>query len=467
MDTNPKGDQSPKTPDNPKEGGTPQQGLSKILNVVRGYYDEAVDGFRDARSRLEEEGTPEVPPSATQPPSQPPPVTKEYRPEPKGLHRQAPPSASEAEQVTPEPAGAPTMRPMQSKETGFRYRNVLVIGGMDFIGAALVHQLNMGGVEEIVVADSLNESTAKALPFLRFQEFLGQEELQELAATKFRGLPSFSHIFQIGGWNTANLGFAKSLYATALKGGTRFISVSSASSIGSRVETLPPEAWSLPATFRPQSQAGIVSTLFDRYALPKSVNKSYLSLKHYRLFGPGEQPDNGIYGLVKSCYQQICSTGTVRISAALRPGTPEGDRRHDFYYVLEAARLAALLGQSAQASGIYELGSGNSCTAAALAETVFSVLGLPPSISWDHTLPFAPPSSEPEAAHVHRMTELALPSSPQQLTVGVSHYIATYLQTGLGIGEDIEMPELSTVPAAENKTPILLPRKRVRVANSA
>ncbi|MEX1117255.1 MAG: NAD-dependent epimerase/dehydratase family protein, partial [Terrimicrobiaceae bacterium] len=457
METNPKEEPSPKPPEAPKEGSSSHQGFSKILNAVRGYYDEAVDGFRDAKSRLGEENKEEQPEPMPQLEPEPelPPVMKDYRPEPKGLHRQAPRSTAESDIGTPEALMPPSLRPMQTKEIGFRYRNVLMVGGMDFLGASLVHQLNLGGVEDIVVADTLNENTARSLPFLRFQEFLGPEELHELAATKFRGLPSFSHIFQIGGWNTANLAVAKSLYAAALKSGTRFISVASASSIGPRRGTIPQESWSQPTTFRPQSQEGHVSALFDRYALPKSVNKSYLSLKHSRLFGPGERSDDGIYGLVKSCYHQICSTGEVRLPSALRPGTPEGNRAHDFCYVLDAARVAVLLPQSPHASGVYELGSGNSCTAAAMAETVFSALGLPPSIQWDDSLPFAPPSSEPETIYLQRVTELGLPPSPDNLAEGVSHYIATYLQTGLDIGEDIPMPEPSPLPAPDNKTPIL------------
>lgn len=466
MDNKPKEEQNQKASSPPNEDRSSPQGLNKILNAVRGYYDEAVDGFRDAKSRLGEE-TAEIPrEQAPEPASQPPQPVKEYRPEPKGLHRQTPGAAAETEAVPPEPIGAPILRPMQSKETGYRYRNVLVIGGMDFIGAALVHQLNLGGIEEIVLADSINEATSQALPFLRFQEFLGPEELQSLAASNFRGLSSFSHIFQIGGWNTSNFALAKSLYATALKGGSRFIAVASASSLGSRPNSALLESWSLPTTFRPQNQEGVISTLFDRYALPKSVNKSYLSLKHYRLFGPGERPDDGVYGLIQSCYHQICSTGSVRLPAALQPGTPDGDRTHDFYYVLDAARLAVLLGQSPQASGVYELGSGHTCTAATLAETVFSVLGVPPSITWDTSLPFTPPSAEPKAASLQRITETGLPSPPHELPVAIGHYIATYLQTGLALGEDIEHSEPFQIPSAENKTSILLPRKRVRVASS-
>ncbi len=463
VDNNQEGDQAPQMPAEPKDRKTPQ-GLNKLLNAMRGIYDEAADGFRDAKTRLGEEDKKSSPDSPPQTPAHIPPPAREYRPEPKGLHRQAQPPAPEADPVPLELTGSPALRPMQTKETGFRYRDVLVIGGMDFIGAALVHQLNLGGVEEIVVADSVDAATSRALPFLKFQEFLGPEELQEMAATKFRGLPSFSHIFHIGGWSTANLALAKNLYGTALKGGARFISLSSASSIGKQPETVLPDARNLPSSFRPQNQDGIVSMLFDRYALPKSVNKSYLSLKHYRLFGPGERPDDGIYGLIKSCYEQICATRSVRLPSALQPGTPEGDRRHDFFYVLEAARLTALLAQSPQASGVYELGSGNSCTAASLAETVFAVLGVPPVITWDDSLPFTSPSAEPETAHLQRTLELGWPLS-QTLTEGVRHYIATYLQAGWGIGEDIELPESSTVLAAENKTPILQPRKKVRVAN--
>lgn len=465
MDTKSKEDQEPKSPEVLNEEKSSHQGFNKILKAVRGYYDEAVDGFRDAKSRLEVEPVEGAPDPVPPPPPGVPTAAKEYRPEPKMLHRQAHASPPEAESFPADSTGSPVLRPMQSKEIGFRYRSVLVIGGMDFLGAALVNQLNLGGVEEIIVSDSLNASTSEALPFLRFQEFLDPAELEELAASNLKGLPSFSHIFHVGGWKPTNMTFSKNLYAAALKAGTRFVAISSASSLGPRPVTTLPESWSLPATFRPQSLEGVVSTLFDRYALPKSINKSYLSLKHYRLFGPGERADEGVYGIIKSCYQQICSNGSVCLPAALQPGTPEGDRMHDFCYVLDAARTAALLGQSPQSSGIYELGSGSSCTAAALAESVFAVLGVPPSILWDPSLPFTPPSAEPEAAYVHRLREAGIPASTQTLAASVGHYITTYLQTGLTIGGDLESPEPSLTPAAENKTPILLPRKKLRAAS--
>ena len=465
VDTKSQENQEPKSPELPKEEKSSHQGLNKILNAFRGYYDEAVDGFRDAKSRLEVEPVESAQDPVPPPPPAVPTVAREYRPEPKMLNRQAQVTPSEAESFSADSSGSPALRPMQTKETGFRYRSVLVIGGMDFLGAALVNQLNLGGIEEIIVSDSLNESTSEALPFLRFQEFLDPSELEELAASNLKGLPAFSHIFHVGGWQPATMTFSKNLYAAALKAGTRFVAISSASSLGPRPVSALPEPWSLPTTFRPQSLEGVVSTLFDRYALPKSVNKSYLSLKHYRLFGPGERMDEGVYGIIKSCYQQICSNGSVRLPAALQPGTPEGDRGHDFCYVLDAARTAARLGQSPQSSGIYELGSGSSCTAAALAESVFAVLGVPPSISWDPSLPFTPPSAEPEAAFVHRLREAGIPASTQELTASVGHYITTYLQTGLTIGEDLESPEPSPAPAVEIKTPILLPRKKLRVAS--
>ena len=179
------------------------------------------------------------------------------------------------------------IRPIQGKEVVSRFRNVLIVGGMDFLGAALVHQLNAVDFKDITITDSLSDEVCRKLPALRFREFLAPEELKDIAAARFALMPEYSHIFYLDEWKTGTIALSKALLVFAAEAGSRFITISSASSMGA-VQPCAAEKRHDPQNFRPLTQAGVISCLFDRYALSKSHNKNYISLKHYQLFGGGE-----------------------------------------------------------------------------------------------------------------------------------------------------------------------------------
>jgi len=343
-----------------------------------------------------------------------------------------------------EQARSSGIRPIQGKEVVSRFRNVLIVGGMDFLGAALIRQLNAVDFREITVTDSLNDEVCRRLPALKFREFLAPEELKDIAATRFALMPEYSHIFYLDEWKTENMAFSKALLVFAAEAGTRFISVSPASSMGAK-QPCASEQRHDPQNFRPLTQAGVISCLFDRYALSKSYNKNHLSLKHYHLFGRGEKEDRGLGGLVASCYSQIRSTGSITLPAALRPDAPEGRRKFDFFPVEDAARIALYLAQSHLAEGVYELGSGASATPEALARAVIDATGGNGKIVWDDKLDYVPPPPEPEYARLERLAETGWKAYPADLRASIGNYISNYLDKGgeTGVSDEPSSPAVS------------------------
>lgn len=355
-------------------------------------------------------------------------------------------------------------RPMQSAEMPCRFKNVLIVGGMEFFGAALVHQLNEAGFRNITMTGGLQDETCRSISPLQFREFLTPEEYEEISKSRFRQFSDFSHIFYLRPWCSSTFGQAKSLFAAATKVGTRFIAISPATALGP-CQPGAIENRSNPDFFRPLTQDGLVAGLFDRYVASNGLGKNFLSLKHYLLFGPGERADGGLGGFIKGCHRQIRSQGSVRLPAALKPDSPELRRRFDFFPVHEAARLALFLAQNHQADGVYELGSGVSSTAGEFVDAALRACGRPKDIAWDDQLEYLPPPPQPEQAWLGRLAETAWKAPVPDLRADIARYVKTYLETGISPGDEPEAYD-QTTGLATPAPPGSLPKKRRRIRSS-
>jgi len=403
-----------------------------IVQEARDIYDDARNAFDEMRMRIGIELQPRV-------------LRRRHAghgekspPREKGVVAGKLPKPSAAHALTKgdaETARSPALRPIQGKEFGTRFREVFIVGELDFFGAALVHQLNDLGFDEITITGPLTDESCRKLPCLKFREYLSPEEFEKMVETRFRTMPPYSHVFYLGGWETSSMGPVKALLNYVMPRGGRFIAVSPATSIGPR--SLRPAMDNHPENFRPSTPEGLLATLFDRYPKPKGFPKNYLSLKCHQFFGPGEQPGEGLAGLVKTCHRQLRETGSVRLPAALRPDAPEGRRKFDFYSTLDAARLALFLAQSHIASGVYEVGSGTASNPETLARFALAALGAPPEkIVWDESLPYTPPAPAPEHAWNGPLDETGWTAPAYDLKAAVAEYVKTYLEGGIELGEE-------------------------------
>ncbi len=350
------------------------------------------------------------------------------------------------------------IRPIQNKESAFRFRNVLIVGGMDFLGAAIVHQLNSTGFQEITITDDLDDSTCGKIAPLKFREFLTREEYDDAAKSRFRPFSDYSHIFYLPGWADGKLGASKSLLSATSRTPTRFIAISSVASLGPR-QICPVGERHIPENFRPVTQEGLLAGLFDRHACAKLLGKGFLSLKHHQMFGPGEPEDGGLGGLIKSCHRKFKDDGRIQLPAAIAPETPEGCRLFDFAPVQEVARMAVFLAQSHLSEGVYEIGSGRSCTPVELVNAALSAMDGKNEILWDPSLPFRPPSPQPEKACLRRLAEAGWEETGPDLESAVRSYVTSYLNPAIELGD--EPPDPS--PTSESKAPpsqVLIPQRK-------
>lgn len=270
---------------------------------------------------------------------------------------------------------------------------VLVTGAAGFIGSALVHALNARGLTEIVVTDFLGEDEKwRNLAPLEFADYVPADKLlADLARDPdFHG--KFAACFHLGACSSTtvtdaayvmenNYACTKTLCRWALAAGTRFVYASSAATYGDGSAGMDDKQTDLRG-FRPLNLYGYSKHLFDLHAWREEILPEIVGLKYFNVFGPNEYHKGDMRSLVCKAYEQIVSTGQIRLFKSYKPEYPDGGQMRDFVYVKDAVAMTIHLAETASAGGLYNLGAGVARTWVDLANALFAAMGVPPNIEF-------------------------------------------------------------------------------------
>lgn len=86
--------------------------------------------------------------------------------------------------------------------------------------------------------------------------------------------------------------------------------------------------------------------------------------------------------MVYKAWQQIVDQGRVRLFKSYRAQYPDGRQRRDFVYVKDAVAMTLHLAGLKRASGLFNIGSGESHTWLELVTSVFQAMGRDPQIEF-------------------------------------------------------------------------------------
>jgi ADP-L-glycero-D-manno-heptose 6-epimerase len=81
-------------------------------------------------------------------------------------------------------------------------------------------------------------------------------------------------------------------------------------------------------------------------------------------------------------FEQIRSSGSVRLFRSHRPDYADGGQLRDFIWVDDIVDVVAALVAAPAVSGLFNLGTGKARSFRDLAEAVFAAMGLPPRIEY-------------------------------------------------------------------------------------
>ncbi|MBI2517353.1 MAG: ADP-glyceromanno-heptose 6-epimerase [Opitutae bacterium] len=271
---------------------------------------------------------------------------------------------------------------------------ILVTGGAGFIGSALVWALNQRGASDIVVTDLLgSDEKWKNLVALKFADYVEAGDFRARLAADPKAFGKFTHVFHLGA-NSAtteknaahlidnNFNYTKELAAWALAQDARFVYASSAATYGDGARGMDDKSDDL-AALRPLNMYGYSKHLFDLYAQRAGWLKHIVGVKYFNVFGPNEDHKGDMRSLVNKAFEQINTTGRLKLFKSHRPDFKDGEQKRDFLYVKDTVEMTLHFAESAPtAGGLYNLGSGEANTWLALAGAIFSAMGKPQNIEF-------------------------------------------------------------------------------------
>ena len=269
---------------------------------------------------------------------------------------------------------------------------IIVTGGAGFIGSALIAALNKRQITDILVVDELGtDQKWKNLCNLSFADYVEKDDFFEMViADKLNS--SLEAVFHLGACSDTtetnasyliknNYEYSKLLAQWAKADNVRFIYASSAATYGDGSDGFKDDQENIDI-LRPLNMYGYSKQLFDLWARRAGLLKNIAGLKYFNVFGPNEYHKADMRSFVVKAFEQISSTGIVRLFKSYKPEYADGEQLRDFIYVKDAVEMTLFFYDNPQISGLFNLGTGKARSWNDLVKAVFAAMNKKPNIEY-------------------------------------------------------------------------------------
>ena len=251
---------------------------------------------------------------------------------------------------------------------------IIVTGGLGFIGSNIVKELNLNGIEDIIIVDSVSNSRSN-LNQLKFIDLIDKDLfLKKLESKKFsKNIKAILHQGACTDTTQSdfsylmknNYEYSKSLLISSSNEKFRLIYASSASVYGNnqlKKNIFNPED--------PLNFYAISKYLFDLFYLvnQKKIHNSVIGLRYFNVYGPGEDHKKRMASPIFQFNKQILKSNTIKVFEG-SGGFGNGEQRRDYIYVDDICKIIMKL-LHINKKGIYDLGSGTSSSFNQLAKKI-------------------------------------------------------------------------------------------------
>jgi len=262
---------------------------------------------------------------------------------------------------------------------------IIVTGGAGFIGSALIAALNKRQITDILVVDELGtDQKWKNLRNLSFTDYVEKDDFLEMVIEDKLD-SSIDAVFHLGACSDTtetnasyliknNYEYSKLLAQWATADNIRFIYASSAATYGDGSAGFSDDQEKI-EILRPLNMYGYSKHLFDLWARRAGLLKKIVGLKYFNVFGPNEYHKADMRSFCIKAFEQITSTGKVRLFKSYKPEYADGEQKRDFIYVKDAVDMTLFFYDNPQISGLFNIGTGKARTWNDLVKAVFAAMG--------------------------------------------------------------------------------------------
>jgi len=269
---------------------------------------------------------------------------------------------------------------------------ITVTGGAGFIGSALTAALNKRQITDILIVDELGTNQKwKNLRNLSFTDYIEKDDFLEMVIEDKLD-SSIDAVFHLGACSDTtetnasyliknNYEYSKLLAQWATDADIRFIYASSAATYGDGSAGFRDDQEKI-ENLRPLNMYGYSKHLFDLWARRTGLLKKIVGLKYFNVFGPNEYHKADMRSFVIKAFEQINTSGKVRLFKSYKPEYADGEQKRDFLYIKDAVDMTLFFYDNPQLSGLFNIGSGKARTWNDLVKAVFAAMGKKPNIEY-------------------------------------------------------------------------------------
>ena len=269
---------------------------------------------------------------------------------------------------------------------------IIVTGGAGFIGSALIAALNKRQITDILVVDELGtDQKWKNLYNLSFADYVEKNDfLEMIIADKLNS--SLEAVFHLGACSDTtetnasyliknNYEYSKLLAQWATADNVRFIYASSAATYGDGSVGFIDDQEKIDI-LKPLNMYGYSKHLFDLWARRAGLLNNIVGLKYFNVFGPNEYHKADMRSFVIKAFEQISTTGIVRLFKSYKTEYDDGEHLRDFIYVKDAVDMTLFFYDNPQISGLFNIGTGKARSWNDLVKAVFAAMNKKPNIEY-------------------------------------------------------------------------------------
>lgn len=273
---------------------------------------------------------------------------------------------------------------------------ILLTGAAGFIGSYLLGYLNKLGYTNIIIVDDFSDEDK----WFNFdsKEFITKVEREELFDWLKREEPGIDFVFHLGARTDTtefdytiheklNVEYSKNIWNYCTDRNIPLVYASSAATYGSG-ELGYKDDHELVEKLQPLNPYGVSKNEFDKWALRHTEGLTatqppfWAGLKFFNVYGPNEYHKGRMASVIFHSFNQIKSTGKVKLFRSHRPDFKDGQQLRDFIYVEDVAKVCYWLMEHTITSGLYNLGTGTARTFEDLVKATFAGIGKVPAIEY-------------------------------------------------------------------------------------